>query len=164
MSGEPKTLTPERFQHRHPVEAIRFTGANASDIYKFVGWEVSGDRVRLDNKSGVMRHWTVPPIHTGDWLVRRPQPLRKSEAACRPSRYVVYTDADFHATFEEPEGVPVVACDEVAELRAALERIEELLSKPHVGVKSRSAELMSRRWDAVRIARAALAATEGSER
>jgi len=93
VSGEPKTLTPGRFQHRHPVEAIRFTGANASDIYKFVGWEVSGDRVRLDNKAGVMRLWTVPPIHAGDWLVRRPQPLRKSEAACRPGRYVVYDAA-----------------------------------------------------------------------
>jgi len=52
---------------------------------------------------------------------------------------------------------PVVARDDAAELRAALEGIEELLSKPNTD----SLGGVARRLGAVAIARAALAATEG---
>ena len=70
------------YRTRESVEAIQFTGENASAVYRFAGREVSGDRVRIANKSGALRGLTtVPDLHTGDWLVSQPLPPYRGDGS-----------------------------------------------------------------------------------
>ena len=110
------------YRTRESVEAIQFTGENASAVYRFAGREVSGDRVRIANKSGALRGLTtVPDLHTGDWLVRRPKPLHKHEEFNGPGSLVVYSDEDFRATY---------GADDTAALVEAVRRYLDAFERP----------------------------------
>lgn len=98
---------------------------------------LSGEQCYL-RPSVLGRSWTILPTGHTEWIIERDTWPEAVSAAL---------------------GRPVTVRDEAAELRAALEGIVQLLTKP----KTDPLRDIARVVGAIGIARAALAATEGSE-
>ena len=173
MSGEPKTLTPQRFRRKDDalsvIEAIQWTGRNTGAVMEWVG-------EHRNHSTGGMELTFVPlgypapelwveqrgawvTVRPGDWFIQ----AAVGFYPCKP---------DVFAATYEPVGVPVVAADEAndrddlttaylagfekgrdaardeaAELRAAVKRFLAAIDARDHFIEH-EAELLPADWDA----------------
>lgn len=93
--GRPEQI---EFRYRKPVEAIQFNGRNAAQIFELAEVETTTNEIRFAHEDEKVRFLRgLPPIHIGDWLVKRPI---ASDVPGHMYRWGAFKDEDFRDLFE----------------------------------------------------------------